>query len=297
MQVTVRPLRKAAPVWVALAIITAVGFAASNSYAKALSTRTHIFIVTWSMMVLSLPWALAMLAMRGAPSLDDGFYLAALGSVCLNMVAVTLQVRALSISPLSLTVPFLAFTPLFMLVTGAVVLGEAPDVRGIVGIVLVTAGAYTIFIEGPHRSLLEPLRAIRSEKGSVMMLLVAFIWSWAATFDKLAVLRSSPSYYAAFFAAAFGVLYSPFLVIGLRTRKLERTQIPRLFLLGAFSAVMILSQLSAIELAMASYVIAIKRAGAVVAVLFGYLFFKERHLRARLAGAILMTLGVILISL
>jgi drug/metabolite transporter (DMT)-like permease len=34
-----------------------------------------------------------------------------------------------------------------------------------------------------------------------------------------------------------------------------------------------------------------------VAVLMGGLFFKEEHLRTRLAGAVLMTLGVVLISL
>jgi drug/metabolite transporter (DMT)-like permease len=289
--------RRRLAVWVVLAMVTAVGFAASNSYAKALSSRSHVFTVTWSMMVLSLPWALAMLAVRGVPALEPGFYAAALGSVCLNMVAVTLQVRALSISPLSVTVPFLAFTPLFMLLTGAVVLGERPDAKGLAGIVLVALGAYTIFLERPHCGLLEPLRAMRSEKGSVMMLAVAFIWSWAATFDKLAVLRSSPAFYTAFFAAAFGVLYSPLLVVGLRKRRLERAQVPRLFLLGALSAAMILSQMSAIEIALASYVIAIKRAGAVVAVLFGYFFFRERHMRARLAGAALMTVGVVLISL
>ncbi len=283
--------------WVMMAVITAIGFAASNSYAKALSTRAHVFTVTWSMMVLSLPWAILMLLVRGVPELKPGFHTAALGSVCLNMVAVTLQVRALSLSPLSLTVPFLAFTPLFMIVTGAVVLGETPDARGLAGIVLVAIGAYTVFLDRIRGGFLEPLKAIRSERGSVMMLAVALIWSWAATLDKLAVLRSSPAYYTAYFAVAFGVLYSPFLVAGLKRARLERGQVPRLFLLGAFSAAMILSQMAALELTLASYVIAIKRAGAVVAVLFGYFFFGEKHLRARLAGAVLMALGVVLISL
>ncbi len=291
------PFGRRGVVWVLLAVITAIGFAASNSYAKALSAGSHTFTVTWSMMVLSLPWALLMLAVRGVPELRPGFHAAALGSVCLNMIAVTLQVRALSLSPLSVTVPFLAFTPLFMLVTGSIVLGETPDAKGLAGIILVAIGAYAVFLDQLRCGWLEPLRAIRSERGSVMMLAVAFIWSWAATLDKLAVVRSSPAYYTAYFAVAFGVLYSPFLVMGVKRTKLEKGQIPRLFLLGAISAVMILSQMTALELTLAGYVIAIKRAGAVAAVLFGYLFFGERHLKARLAGAVLMTLGVVLISL
>jgi uncharacterized membrane protein len=35
----------------------------------------------------------------------------------------------------------------------------------------------------------------------------------------------------------------------------------------------------------------------VLSVVLGHLLFKEEHLRARLAGAILMTLGVIVLSL
>jgi drug/metabolite transporter (DMT)-like permease len=291
------PRRRSPLMWVSLAIVTAIGFAATNSYAKALSRSAHVFTVTWAMMVLSLPWALLMLRVRGMPEVEPTFYAAALGSVALNMVAVTLQVKALSVSPLSVTVPFLALTPLFMLVTSVIVLGETPDTKGLVGIVLIAAGGYTIHLEKARGGILAPLKAIGTERGSALMLLVAFIWSWAATLDKLAVLRSSPPFYTAFFAAAFGVLYAPLLVVGLRRSPLRRQQVPRLFLLGAFSAAMILSQMSALELTIASYVIAIKRAGAVVAVLLGYVYYRERHLLPRLAGALLMALGVVLISL
>ncbi|MFH1502709.1 MAG: DMT family transporter [Candidatus Eisenbacteria bacterium] len=281
--------------WIPLSIVTALGFAASNSHAKALARSSHVYTVTWAMMTLALPWALIALAWRGTPEIEEGFLLAAMGSVALNMVAVTLQVRALSVAPLSVTVPFLGFTPLFMLVTSAVVLGEAPDLKGAAGIVLVAAGAYAIYLDRIKGGLLAPLKAIATEKGTRMMLLTAFIWSWAATLDKLAVLRSSPAYYTAFFSVAFGVLYLPFLVAGLRKQRLTPRAVPSFFILGALSAAMILAQMAAIELTLASYVIAIKRAGAVVAVLLGGVFFKEEHLRARLAGAVLMTLGVVLI--
>jgi drug/metabolite transporter (DMT)-like permease len=283
--------------WIPLSIVTALGFAASNSHAKALARSSHVYTVTWAMMTLALPWALIALWWSGMPAVQEGFLLAALGSVVLNMVAVTLQVRALSIAPLSVTVPFLGLTPLFMLLTSAVILGEAPNPKGVAGIVLVSVGAYTIYLDRIHGGLLAPLRAIGTEKGPRLMLLTAFIWSWAATLDKLAVLKSSPAYYTTFFSIAFGVLYLPLLVRGLRERPSTGSAIPRLFLLGGLSAAMILAQMFAIELTLVSYVIAIKRAGAVVAVLFGSIFFKEEHLRTRLLGAVLMTAGVVLILL
>ncbi len=283
--------------WVPLSIITAVAFAASGSYAKALARRTHIFVVSWAMIVLALPWALILLARQGMPQIGGRFLAAALLSIVLNMVSVTLQVKALSISPLSVTVPFLAFTPLFMLATSAIVLREMPDAKGLVGIILIVFGAYTIHLDRIRGGLLEPFRAIARERGSLLMLVVAFIWSWTAVYDKVAVLESSPPFYTAFFSSAFGVLYAPFLVFGLVKSRPEPAIVPRLFLLGAMGAVMILSQLAAIELTLASYVIAIKRSGMLLSVLLGYLFFREEHLRARLAGALFMTLGVVVLSL
>jgi drug/metabolite transporter (DMT)-like permease len=283
--------------WLPLALLTAVAFAATGSYAKALSRSAHVFTVTWALIVLPLPWAAVLLAQQGIPPVGQGFLLAAIASVVLNMAAVTLQVTAMSIAPLSTTVPFLALTPLFMLATSVVVLRETPDAKGLAGVILVAAGAYTIYLERIRDGILGPLMAIAKEKGSRLMLLVALLWSWSAALDKVAVLNSSPAFYTSVFSATFGVLYAPFLILGLRKTPLRRADVPRLFLLGAFGAAMILSQFAAIELTIASYVIAVKRAGTVLSVVLGYLFFKERHLRARLAGASLMTLGVILISI
>jgi drug/metabolite transporter (DMT)-like permease len=282
--------------WLPMAIVTAVGFAASNSYAKAMSHRAHVFVVTWGMITLCAPWSAIVLARQGIPPIGDDFLRAALISVTVNMVGVSLQVRALSLSPLSLTVPFLAFTPLFMLLPSWIILRERPDPLGLAGILLIVAGGYSMHLDKIRGGLLAPIKAIASERGSLLMLLVAAIWSVSAVFDKVATVESSPAFYTTFFSLSFGVLYLPFLVFGLRRKSVAAGTAPRLALLGFFAAVMILSQFAAIELTVASYVIAVKRAGMVLSVVFGYFFFREKHLRARLAGSVLMTLGVALLS-
>lgn len=283
--------------WVPLAVATAALFAMSGSYAKALSRNAHVYVVTWAMMSASLPVLLALVGVRGVPEIGPGFLKAALISVGLNMVAVTIQVKALSISPLSLTVPFLAFTPLFMLVTSAFILHEAPDAKGLLGILLIVSGAYSINLDKLAGGVLAPFKAIVSEPGSRLMLLVSLLWSVTAAYDKVAVVESSPLFYATFFATAFGLLYAPLLAFGLRRTNLAGSLSLRLLLLGAIAAAMILCQLTAIELTVASYVIAIKRAGMVLSVVLGYFFFKERKLRIRLVGAALMTAGVVTLSL
>ena len=284
--------------WVLLSIVTAVFFALSSGQAKALSRRSHDYVVTWAMMVLGVPLTGLVLAVQGVPEIKDGFYLAAMISILLNTVAVTLQVKALRLSPLSLTMPFLAFTPLFMLVTSSFILGEFPTAKGFAGIMLIVAGAYSINLDRlKDGGITAPIRAIGSEPGSRLMLGVAAIWSVAAAYDKVATVASSPAFYTTFFAVVYGVIYLPLFLVGLRRSESTKRSVPGLFLLGALSAGMILAQMTAIEMTIASYVIAIKRSGMVLSVVLGYFFFKERHLRNRFAGAALMTLGVVLLSL
>jgi len=284
--------------WILLSIVTAVFFALSSAQAKALSRRSHDYVVTWAMMVLGVPLTAAVLLWQGLPELKEGFFIASGISILLNTVAVTLQVKALRLSPLSLTMPFLAFTPLFMLVTSSFILKEFPTVQGFAGIILIVAGAYSINLDHVKEGgLLAPIKAVASEPGSRLMLAVAAIWSVAAAYDKVATVASSPAFYTTYFGVVYGVIYLPFLVTGLRRSETPSRQVPGLFLLGALSASMILAQMTAIEMTVASYVIAIKRSGMVLSVVLGYLFFKERHLRNRFAGAALMTLGVVLLSL
>ncbi len=287
--------------WLTLSIVTAITFALSSSYAKALTKHTHVFVLTWAMMVLGLPVSAAILATQGIPEVGDGFMKAAMISIVLNLFSTTISVQAVRLSPLSLTMPFLAFTPIFMLGTSALILGEYPDAKGLAGIILVALGAYAINLEKIKGGFLAPIKAIARERGSLLMILTAFIWSFTAVYDKVASVESSTAYYTTFFGIGFAILYLPALVVGLRkTRNVpgETPRLwPRLFLLGLISVIMILAQFTAIQLTVASYVIAIKRSGLVLSVVLGYFLFGERHIRARLAGALLMTAGVVLISL
>jgi drug/metabolite transporter (DMT)-like permease len=283
--------------WVPLALVTAVAFAASGSYSKALSRNAHVYVVTWAFIALSAPWSALVLLRQGMPPIGDEFLKAALISVAVNMVGTTLNIKALTLSPLSLTVPFLSFTPLFMLIPSWFVLRETPNALGLTGIILIVLGGYAMHLDKIRGGgILAPFRAVASEKGSLLMLLVAAIWSISAVYDKVASVASSSAYYTTFFSVTFGFVYAPFLVAGLRKKPVAPATLPRLLLLGFLTAVMILSQFAALQLTVASYVIAIKRSGMILSVVLGYFFFKEKHLRARLTGAVLMTIGVLLLS-
>ena len=71
--------------------------------------------------------------------------------------------RAMQLSPISLSIPYLAFTPTLLLITSYVLLGERPSWHGVVGVVVMTGGAYGLNAAGRGQS--SP-RARRGESAS-----------------------------------------------------------------------------------------------------------------------------------
>jgi len=62
----------------------------------------------------------------------------------LKALSAALLQRALQLSPLSLCVPYLAFTPMWLLVFSFFLVKEVPTLRGSVGVVVITLGAYLL---------------------------------------------------------------------------------------------------------------------------------------------------------
>src|SRR5215471_5748650 len=80
--------------------------------------------------------------------------------------AVLLYYRAVQVSPLSLTIPFLAFTPVFLLLTGNLILGELPPLLKSEGILFVVLGSLLMHRQAFRASIFEPFRAVLRERGS-----------------------------------------------------------------------------------------------------------------------------------
>jgi uncharacterized membrane protein len=58
---------------------------------------------------------------------------------------------------------------------------------------------------------------------------------------------------------------------------------------------MIASHMMAISLVNVAYMISLKRTSLVIGVIYGYFFFREKNIRERLSGALLMFIGFIMI--
>jgi drug/metabolite transporter (DMT)-like permease len=281
--------------WILFAAVCSTLNAVSSAITKRIVERSPILASTFWIALIACPVFAIGLAIRGMPPLGHRFVPALLASVVLTLVAMPIRNLALRISPLSLTMPLLATTPVFLLATEALFLGNRPGPAGMAGVALIGIGAYALYL-GQGVGLLGPWRALAAERGSQLMLVVAAVWSVTSILDKIAVTESSSWCYLSF----YHLLYAAGSLPLLRFRRQPapptlRREWRLLVLAGLATAGTLLAQMAAIQLTLVSYVIAIKRSGMLLSVVFGGVFFGERNLGRRLLGTVLMAAGVGLI--
>ena len=153
-------------------------------------------------MMFSLPLLLPSLLFISVPPLDRMFYFYFVASLPLNALCIILYMSAIKHSPLSLTLPYLAFSPVFMIISGFLLLGEIPTTSGLTGIIIVCSGAYILNLQDGINHFFEPVKALANEKGSRIMICVAFLFSIAAPVGKKGILHSSPEFFSVTFFIA-----------------------------------------------------------------------------------------------
>jgi uncharacterized membrane protein len=283
--------------WIAFALTTALFEALKDTVLKHSLYGIPAPLAAWGWTFFALPF-LALAAWFNPPvRLGADFWLALAASGVLNVVAVSLYAMALKASDMSVSVPMIAFSPLFLLVSSPLIVGEFPGPWGVVGVVLIVAGSYLLNIRARAQGYLEPYRALLREPGPRYMLGVAAIWGVAATIDKVGVQNSSPTFWAtSVFLFVALVLSVPMLRAPSNILHLWRTW-PVLMVVGLFSAIALVAQMTALTMTLVAYVISIKRLSILFGVLFGALFFREQGLCERLLGVLVMLAGVLCITL
>ena len=128
------------------------------------------------------------------------------------------------------------------------------------------------------------------------MLLVALIWSITSVFDKVGVVNSSEFFWPVAVFVFIVIFITPLMLLKAHQHLSHiNLHLNKLLPLGLIWGAMLVFQMIAVKLTLVAYVISIKRISAIFSVLGGALFFKEKGLKARLAGAILMVVGVVCI--
>jgi drug/metabolite transporter (DMT)-like permease len=218
--------------------------------------------------------------------------------VALIGCAQLLLMRALQVSSMSLCIPFMAFTPVFLIGTGYVMIGELPSWIKLMGVCLIVVGSLVM-----HRRLfaegwVAPVRAILREKGSRYILLVALILSITNPIEKRLVTMSDPLTQAFGYCIGLCILFAILVWARHADCRAVMKSTPRWAILaGVMDAAALLLQLFTYSYLAVVITISIKRAGIVLSVLAGWLIFREREITDKLIASSVMLGGVLILYL
>jgi len=218
--------------------------------------------------------------------------------VILIGLAQVLLMSALQISPMSLCIPFMAFTPVFLIPTSFIVNGEKPLWFKLLGVGLIVVGSLAM-----HRKLFSegwaaPIKVVIREKGSRYILLVAFILSLTNPIEKRLVTMSDPATNAFSYCLGLVILFA--VLASIRRADLRvvmRTAPQWAVLAGVMDAAALLLQFLTYAYLDVVITVSIKRAGIVLSVLSGWLIFREREITDKLIAASVMLGGVLILYL
>ncbi len=296
--------------WLLFALLTGLLFGIQSVLIKRLSSRfTQNALLQYLFLIAALI-LLPFVFTSPFPNRFAAFLTAFSVSLLINGIAYSLLLYAIRLSPVSLIMPYVGFTPLFITLSAYFILGETVTLLQAAGICGILLGGFILQLpEAAQKG-----KGIRryfnlKEKGIGLTILVAFLWSISASVAKIAVQSSSVFFYGFTIHLALGII---FFLINFRWKKrnppLKTVKLNRadgaakkarsaLIGLGIVSGLLAFTQLSAILLTNVSVVIAFKRAGIIVSSLVGIFYLKEPGSTRVLYGTILILLGATLISL
>ena len=176
--------------WILFASLNPVSEAIRSYFAKKASSDVDPILISWAnnfLPVLIFTPGLFFIDLKFSAE----FWAAFLATGIINSFVTIIYMKAISLGDISEVMPMLSFTPLFLLFTSPIIVGEFPNAYGFIGVILVVLGSYLLNVDLRSRKYFAPIKALVKNKGSRLMLLVSFIWSLTANFDKLSIQYSS----------------------------------------------------------------------------------------------------------
>jgi drug/metabolite transporter (DMT)-like permease len=283
--------------WFFLALGGALSNAIFNVTIKKIMKDIDPFILlTWTYLFGGFVLSLFVIA-HGVPDIDASFVPTLFLIMIMGIVSLSLYFFSVRMTDISLCIPMLSFTPVFLILTSSLILHESPSMTGIVGICCIAAGAYLISYS-PEEGIFQPFRNIITQKGVAFMLVVALMFAVEVNFDKMLVMESDPYFSAAISFLAFGLSFLVISVIRTRSIHLIRTQdfFPFLFS-GTILATEALTINFAYTLAIVPFVISVKRMSILLTVIMGGILLKEQGQAQRLLASSVMVLGAVIIAI
>lgn len=283
--------------WVLFALLNPVSEGFRSVLIKKASRQVDPMIIAWANH--SLP---SLLFFPGLFFIDlhfnNEFIISFLGTSVINIFATILYMRAISQGDISKVMPMMSFTPLFLLITSPILVGEFPHPLGMFGILFIVSGSYLLNSSMRTQGIFAPFKALLKEKGPRYMFFVGLMWSISANLDKIAI--QSSSIWQHMILMNIFIFTSLTIILLLKGKLHKQSVLPakkQLISVSLFTCTTFILHMTALSMTLVAYVVALKRLSGVISVFLGYFALNEPNIRERLLGSIVMFIGVLLILL
>lgn len=288
--------------WILLALCAALLASFNPIINKRLLADTDVSVVAWAGQAFGLPLlGLNLFLFFGPlPSVDGWFFIGILGSAILNTLAHLTATQALKEADVSLVAPLFVFSPAVTLLVSSFMLKEIPQLLPLIGVGLIIIGAYLLDLSN-WQNVFEPLRTIIHKRTLWLAIAASVLWGITPVFEKTAIQHTFPENPT---AAAFGALLVLTLILfpimlSQANQPLVQMRIRwrGFVVLGVIGGIAPLFGYAAFSLGLVGYVSAMFKMSSVFALLWAFLFLREKGVPRRLPGAVVMVIGAILIAI
>lgn len=290
------------PLSILLILISAILHSSWNFYSKRGNWPLEFFF--WVFLWGSLLYLPFFIGLTSFPSLlfeaPPRLWLLSFASGLIQTIYFICLIKAYRVGDLSIVYPISRSAPLYTLLWATLFIGEILSVKGVLGIGLVILGIFVVSMRDFHLKSYSP----QSQKPfSSLPYLLAFIaavsGSIYSVLDKVVVQILHPVFYTWLINLWMSLDVGIYLLFHreaplLKVWKESKKEIFTIVFLqnigyGCF--------LMALTMSKVSYVVAFRQMSALFGAGMGILLLKESQWKTRMAGALILTLGLILIAL
>jgi uncharacterized membrane protein len=200
---------------------------------------------------------------------------------------------------LSLVYPISRSAPLFTQIWAILLVGEILSQKGIVGIILVMIGLFVISLKNVRieRAIPKPTRS--TARPYFLALTAAIASSIYSVIDKVGVQMIHPVIYIWFINLWMTIFMGFYLILRSEASflKIWKESKGEILLIAILQNVAYFLVLMALQMSKVSYVVAFRQVGALFGAAMGIYFLKESYWKTRITGALILTLGLLMIGL
>lgn len=188
--------------WFFLALGSALIYSCRSLLEKKYLASVNPYVLALAVRVFALPLFTLpfILGIAEPPSLSDisfQFWLAVLVVACISTpLEMIFFYKALKREEVSYVAPLLGLSPLLTALASGLVFHDWPSGLGLLGMLVIVAGLYTLNAQKQQQGLFEPFRRLFNNRAFKYILLMLISYSIGIVIDKLAIGESDVYFYA-----------------------------------------------------------------------------------------------------